>query len=98
MAPLWAVSTEEAKITRYSGVPSGALGLAARNNGSVELELDIDARGMMRGARVLKGRPDLVQAAVRTVNGWQFEPAKHEGKGVRSKLNIILAFDFGNRR
>jgi TonB family protein len=96
-ASIWAAATEPARITKYTNVHPGVLGNAARTEGKVELQIDVDEKGNMKGARVVKGRADLVYAAVQTVRGWQFAPATENGKAVRSSVNIVLNFDFDNR-
>jgi TonB family protein len=96
-ASVWAAAVEPAKVTKYSNVPAGAFGNASRTTGTVELQLDIDADGTLKATRVVKGRPDFVNAAVQTVRGWRFAPATVDGRGVKSKFNVIVAFDFDNR-
>jgi len=96
-ASIWAAATEPIRITKYTNVHPGVLGNAARTEGKVELQIDVDEKGNMKGARVVKGRADLVFAAVQTVRAWQFAPAMENGKAVRSKFNLILNFDFDKR-
>jgi TonB family protein len=96
-ASIWAAATEPVRITKYTNVHPAVLGQASRTEGKVELQIDIDEKGNMKGARVVKGRADLIYAAVQTVRGWQFAPATENGKPVRSKFNLILNFDFDSR-
>jgi TonB family protein len=96
-ASIWAAATEPIRITKYTNVHPILLGNAARTEGKVELQLDIDEKGNMKGARVVKGRADLVFAAVQTVRDWHFAPKMENGKPVRSSFNLVLNFDFDNR-
>ncbi len=94
---LLSAATTPIQIKRYSNTPADAFGLAARSAGTVELELTVDAQGNLKATRVVKGRPDLVQAAVRTVRNWDFQPASVDGKGVTAKMNVVLGFQFDGR-
>lgn len=96
-ASIWAAATEPVRITRYTNVHPTMLGNAARTEGKVELQLDIDEKGHLKATRVVKGRADLVHAALQTVRTWRFAPATQDGRAVRSNLNLILNFDFDNR-
>lgn len=91
---MWAAVTEPARVTKYTNAPPESFGLAARTAGTVELQLEIDTKGNLANTRIVKGRPDLVQAAVRTVRGWHFASAKVDGRNVHSRFNVVLAFDF----
>jgi TonB family protein len=96
-ASIWASNVEPARVTKYTNVSPQSLGQAARAQGTVELQLDIDANGKLKGTRIVKGRPDLVPAAVKTVRDWQFAPAQVDGRAVNSKFNVVLDFEFGKR-
>ncbi len=89
-----AATVEPARITRYKNVPGASINSTAGLAGTVELDLEIDARGNLKSARVVKGRPDLVATAVRTVREWRFESAKVDGRNVNSRLNVVRGFDF----
>jgi TonB family protein len=56
--------------------------------GTVQLELLIARDGSVKDVRVIGGHPLLAEAAVKTVKGWQYEPADKETK-------IVTKISFG---
>jgi TonB family protein len=45
--------------------------------GKVVLSVVVDAQGKVSNVKVLSGPPELVQAAIDSVNQWEFEPPSH---------------------
>lgn len=67
--------------------------LGARIQGTVTLEAIIDERGHVSDVRVRSGLPmGLDQAAVDTVQGWTFEPAKLAGRPVKVRYTLTVKF------
>lgn len=67
--------------------------LRARIQGDVVLQAVIDERGRVSDVRVLRGLPmGLDQAAVDTVQGWTFEPAKLNGRSVKVYYTLTVKF------
>ena len=69
-------------------------GRAARVQGVVILQLEIDRHGEVRKTTVLKGLPaGLSEAAAEAVRTWRFEPARDEsGKAIDVFYNITVHF------
>ena len=64
-----------------------------RIQGLVILRLVIDQTGEVTEVDVLKGLPyGLTESAIETVEGWEFEPALHDGKPVSVLYNITINF------
>jgi protein TonB len=55
---------------------------AKKIEGTVELEILIDAKGLVARPRILKSVPGLDQAALETVHQWRFSPAVKNGRPV----------------
>ena len=67
--------------------------LGARVEGVVVLKAVIDERGRVSDVQVLRGLPmGLDQAAVDTVQGWTFEPAKLGGRPVKVFYTLTVKF------
>ena len=56
--------------------------LAKKIQGLVEVEILIDANGLVARARVVKSVPGLDEAALDTVERWRFHPATKKGRPV----------------
>ncbi len=68
-------------------------GRLARIEGVVILEVVVDERGDVTGARVLKGLPHgLAESAVETAMGWKFRPALRSGQPVKVLVTITVRF------
>jgi TonB family protein len=64
-----------------------------RIQGLVILRLVIDETGGVTEVDVLKGLPHgLTESAIETVERWEFEPARHDGKPVSVIYNITINF------
>jgi serine/threonine-protein kinase len=68
----------------------------ARNagiEGTVQLSVDIDERGIPVRARILKSlHPGLDQNAIRSLGGWRFQPATEDGRPAPSTATIDINF------
>ncbi len=60
--------------------------------GTVELEIIIDANGRVVKARVLRSIPALDAAAIQTVQQWVFAPAMRQGRPVMTVANAPVTF------
>jgi TonB family protein len=65
-----------------------------RQSGTVELEVEVDATGVVTHVTVSKssGYGTLDDEAVRTVRAWLYHPALRDGAPVPSTLNVPLTF------
>ncbi len=64
----------------------------ARVQGSVTLEVNLQADGKVKAVRVLKGHPLLHPSAAAALKNWVFEPAGDSSGPVASKLNVTLNY------
>jgi periplasmic protein TonB len=61
--------------------------------GKVVLNINLDAEGIPRDMKVLKGlRPDLDEKAVEAVGRWRFSPAVKDGKPVPVSFTVEVLF------
>ena len=60
--------------------------------GTVELEILIDATGAVTQARIVKSIPLLDRAAVKCVFQWRFSPARKNGQSVATRANAPITF------
>ena len=60
--------------------------------GTVEVEILIDANGNVARARVIQSIPALDQAALKTVYRWRFSPAIKNGRPV-ARITPMVEFD-----
>jgi len=58
--------------------------------GRIELEVFVDAAGLVDNVKVLTGNPALTGTAVNTLKRWRFEPIVAEGEPARAVA--ILSF------
>lgn len=63
-----------------------------RTQGTVELDILIDATGRVVHAAVLKSIPGLDGAAIACVRKWQFSPGVRNGRPVAARANALIAF------
>lgn len=75
-------------------VPPSYPAAAFRQNiqGVVIIEFLLDAEGKVRQPRVLTSVPGLDEAAVESLQRWQFAPAQKAGKTVAVTLKAPIAF------
>jgi TonB family protein len=64
----------------------------ARDDGSVLVEVMIDARGRVSEARVLQSSPAFDEVALTTARGWSFRPARVRGESVAVYAYLVFAF------
>lgn len=72
-----------------------ALARRARVEGLVRLEAVIAADGTVRSIRVLQGYPLLVEAAVRAVSRWLYQPPTLNGDPVEMVMIVDVNFKLG---
>lgn len=60
--------------------------------GTVVLELVIDAEGCIGRARVIESVPELDEAALRSVKRWRFSPAMRDGRPVTAIVHAPIVF------
>ena len=65
--------------------------------GTVELEILIDARGRVAHARVVKSIPLLDRAALQCVSRWQFAPARKDGDPVATLAFAPITFRISDK-
>ena len=63
--------------------------------GKVFLKLIISKTGTVKSVEVLKGIPELNQAAIEAVKNLKLKPAKYKGKPVRAVVRIPIDFKLG---
>jgi TonB family protein len=64
-------------------------GIGAR--GVVVLVADVDAEGVVRSVRVVRGNRALAAAAVRAVRKWHYAPYFEDSKAVATETNIVIS-------
>jgi TonB family protein len=67
--------------------------LAKKIHGVVEVEILIDASGLVARARVVKSVPGLDEAALDTVERWRFYPATKKGRPVATVARAPVIFE-----
>ena len=73
-----------------------ALAREMRMSGTVEVEVQIDEGGNVVAARILRGHPLFVEAAVKAARQWKFGPLLRQGRP--AKTSGTLTFRFGHGR
>lgn len=63
-----------------------------RIEGTVIVELLIDAKGKVAKARIIQSVPELDEAALKCAKQWRFEPAKKAGKPVAAIARAPIVF------
>jgi TonB family protein len=62
-------------------------------NGTVVLDVLVSEKGKVRDVQVRRDIVSLTEVAVRSVRTWTFEPAKFEGKAVKSRMTVAVTFN-----
>jgi TonB family protein len=65
---------------------------SASGNANVVVEAVVGADGSVESARAVEGAPPFDVAAAEAVRGYRFEPAQRQGKPVRARVRLIVAF------
>ena len=65
---------------------------AAHLQGTVVLQMTIDARGVPTEVQVLAGPPAFREEALRAARQWRFEPARVNGQAVPASFRLTLNF------
>ena len=88
----------ESEAPEFQGpevVKAGELNYPVRSvaYGIVVLEVTVDASGEVEAANVVRDIVSLTPEAIRAVKGWQFRPAKLEGKPIESRTTVVVVFN-----
>lgn len=62
------------------------------SSGTVVLEVTIATTGKVDGIRVIRAMPPFTQEAVKTVQKWEFEPARLDGEPIRTTVPVVVSF------
>ncbi len=63
--------------------------------GTVTLTVVVEEDGRVSEAKVLKSIPSLDEPSIRAARQWRFEPARLDGRRVRSAASISFVYDRG---
>jgi periplasmic protein TonB len=63
--------------------------------GTVVIVAVVDRDGQVSKAKVMKSVASLDEPSVRATKQWRFEPARLDGKPIRSKTSICFIYDRG---
>jgi protein TonB len=85
-------SVQEAKLIRKVTPEYPSLAKAARAQGTVILEVQVDEEGNVIEVRVLRDLPLLTEAAVRAVRQWKYSPTLLNGEPVRVMSTVTVNF------
>ena len=70
---------------------------AAGIEGTVVVSFVVDATGQVRDAKAVESsRPEFEAAAVTAVEKWQFDPGRHGGRMVNTRVNQKLVFNLSD--
>jgi hypothetical protein len=76
--------------------PAAPHGVILYEDVQVQIQVSVDERGRVIGARPLAGREkvsqSLVGVALKAATQWQFQPATLHGRGVASEYTIVFQF------
>ena len=95
LAPYAREVTEEsyfqpAKAVSVSNVTIPILSIAS---GTVVLDVTISEQGEVRNVQARRDIASVTEEAVRSVKTWKFEPAKFDGEGAASRVNVAVTFN-----
>jgi protein TonB len=86
-------ATEPPRILRQAEPRYPAAAKARGEEGIVVVESVVTASGCPAGARVLRGAtPSLDRAAIETILGWRFAPARRDGTPVAVYFTLTMSF------
>jgi TonB family protein len=63
--------------------------------GTVSLVVAVEEDGHVSEVRVIKSIPSLDEPSIKAAKQWRFDPARVDGKAIRSKASINFVFDRG---
>jgi TonB family protein len=63
--------------------------------GTVSLVVVVEEDGRVSQVQVIKSIPSLDEPSIRAAKQWRFDPARIDGKAVRSKASINFVYDRG---
>jgi protein TonB len=88
------------RVPRARSQPSPFYPADLRNNGvegTVVVEFQVDLDGNVCSAEVIRAtHAGFIDAAVRAVERWKFEPGRRAGKKVRFRMSVPLVFHIDN--
>jgi periplasmic protein TonB len=68
-----------------------------RTQGDVVLDCVIDQQGNVTQMRLVSGHPLLVQAALKAVQQWKYQPTLLNGEPVAVEMKVTVTFSLGNQ-
>ncbi len=94
LAP-WTRVTEESHFQPPEAVSVSDVTIPYRSvaNGTVVLDVMISEEGEVRNVQVRRDIASETEEVVRSVKTWKFEPAKLNGKAVRSRMTVAVTFN-----
>ncbi len=66
---------------------------SAGEEGTVLVAAEVDINGRAVGAKISRSSPDLDAAALRSIAGWSFSPAKKDGKPMAKQVVVPIHFE-----
>jgi len=63
--------------------------------GTVSLVVTVEEDGHVSEVRVIRSVPSLDEPSVKAAKQWKFDPARVDGKAIRSKASINFVYDRG---
>lgn len=60
--------------------------------GTVVLQVTVNAAGEAEDVKVLRGVPSLTEEALRSIKNWKFTAARLDGKPIRSTVPVAFVF------
>jgi TonB family protein len=85
-------SVQESKLIRRIAPAYPELAKRSRAEGTVILEVNVDAGGNVTAVRVVRGHPLLNDEAVRAVKQWKYSPTLLNGEAVPVIANVTVVF------
>jgi TonB family protein len=82
----------------YRVVPEYPLAArAARIDGTVQIHATVNEEGFLEEIEVISGNPLLIPAAMKSLSQWRYEPARLNGKVIRSPADVTVHFKLTKR-
>jgi TonB family protein len=89
----WGQAAEKYHSAGVAQAGDIAYPLNTRAPGFVTLDVNVDASGSVQNVTVVRDVPPLTTAALTAVKGWQFTPAKVDGKRAAGVVRLNIAFN-----